>query len=184
MPLNTFTDLENFQLTAVQYAQCAPIPSAGTPSTLLITAVGGQPAIVLLSAAVLATTGTGTAGSKTLGVPSTAGVVLGQLVYTPGGQIPAGTAVTAINGLVLTLSQAITVSMAGAGVFFVLSVSNATGIAVTPQMPVALAIGTSQFISYISFNGGTPGYSGPPGSPLGSYPGYPIQAVLNVAAGT
>lgn len=144
-------------------ANTIPLPAGSAPQTVLVTNLGPEPAIVLLTTAAATTTATGIVGSSTITVASATGIVAGHAAIAAG--LNQGTFVVAINGTVVTLSQPVVVALSGTTINFVVPVALSTGIAVTPfQPPLALAYGSNTFISAVSMNTGS-------------------RSVLNVAVG-
>ena len=161
-------------LSAREFAQAVAIPTAGSPTTLLFTALG-TPVFVALSTAVATTTATqATVGALTIVVVVGTSIAIGQLVVAAG--VPSGAFVTSVNGTTIGISQGTTAALSATAVNFVAQVTLSTGVAVTANWPVPLAINSNTFISYISSNGGSPA--------IGNYPGFGIPTQVNVVACT
>ena len=160
-------------LSAREFAQAVAIPTAGSPTTLLFTALG-TPVFVALSTAVATTATQATVGAQTIVVAIGTSIAIGQLVVAAG--VPSGAFVTSVNGTTIGISQGTTAALSATAVNFVAQVTLSTGVAVTANWPVPLAINSNTFISYISSNGGSPA--------IGNYPGFGIPTQVNVVACT
>lgn len=167
-PLSAFQLLNSATVVALGVPKAFPIPSAASPTTLLITNLGPEAAYVSLTTAAATTTATqATVGSYTIVVASNAGIVVGQNVLgvgiADGVAIPAGylqyvnavqtTTVLAISGTTITLSNPTTAALSGTTVNFVACLPLGTGLPVLSNVAaVPLVIGSNTFVQAICSN--------------------------------
>lgn len=166
-PLSVFTLQAASTVVALGVSKAYPLPTGSTPTTVLVTNMGPEPAFVNLVAAAKATTATAAKGSSTIVVADASGIAVGQNVIgagiADGVSIPAGpisypngvqtTIVTDVSSTTITLSQPTTASLAGGNVAFVAALTPGTGFAVTPgATPTPLAIGSTTYLQAICPN--------------------------------
>jgi hypothetical protein len=84
-------------------------------------------------------------------VASAANIAATQIVLGTG--VAPGTIVTAITGTTVTLSQPVTAALSGTALVFIPTVTNSTGVAVTPSAFLPLGVGSRTHISFISHSG-------------------------------
>ena len=134
-------------------ANTVVLPAGSAPATILINNLGPEPASVLATTAAKTTTATAASGATVLTVADATSIAIGQAAIAVG--IPQGAIVKAIASTAITISVATTAALSTTTINFVAQVTLATGIAVQPNNPVAIAYGSNTFISAICANGGS-----------------------------
>jgi len=143
-----FTPSGYTQYSPTSTPSAVALPNGSTPDKVLLTNLSGEPAICLLTTAAATTTATGSQGSNTITVASATSIAVGQAAVAAG--VPQGAVVTGISGTTVTLSMNLAAPLSSTAINFVNTVQLNTGIAIMPQQPQFLAIGSNTFLSAVS----------------------------------
>lgn len=150
----TFTSFSGISYNQpLSVATAIALPAGSAPSSVLIENLGPETAMLTIAGAAAVTTATASAGSLTITVASATGILVGQVVVN-GGALSPGTAVAAISGTTVTLTQPLLLALSSTTLSFITAVTAASGIACVPGSPLALSYVSSGFVCAICQNYG------------------------------